>query len=92
MTLPDWIEIDPAQIEGIKLSKKGASLGQRVIGIPGGSAKELTVPEDVLIIRLKDESEIAVRGDDAERVFEQLSQIQNEQKLEFRVEKKLPAN
>jgi hypothetical protein len=90
--LPDGTEIDPTQIDGIKLSKRGAPLGRRVVSIPAGTPEDLTVPEDVLIIRLKDESEISVRGSEAEIVFGQLNRIQEERRLDFRVEKKRPTN
>jgi hypothetical protein len=90
ITLPDDTEIDLAQIESATLSKKGASLGARVVSIPAGDAEDLTVAEDVLAIRLKDGSEVAVRGHDAEDVFGALSQLQDDFHFDFRMERKTP--
>jgi hypothetical protein len=90
ITLPDDTEIDLAQIQSATLSKKGASLGARVVSIPAGDAEDLTVAEDVLAIRLKDGSEVAVRGHDAEDVFGALSQLQDDFHFDFRMERKTP--
>jgi hypothetical protein len=90
ITLPDDTEIDLAQIESVTLSKKGASLGARVVSIPAGDAEDLTVAEDVLAIRLKDGSEVAVRGHDAEDVFGALSRLQDDHRMDFRMEIKRP--
>jgi hypothetical protein len=90
ITLPDDTEIDLAQIESATLSKKGASLGARVVSIPAGDAEDLTVAEDVLAIRLKDGSEVAVRGQDAEDVFGALSHLQDDYSMDFRMETRRP--
>jgi hypothetical protein len=90
ITLPDDTEIELAQIESVTLSKKGSSLGARVVSIPMGDSEDLTVPEDVLVIRLKDGSEVAVRGDDAEDVFGALGQLQDDYRVDFRMEIKSP--
>jgi hypothetical protein len=88
ITLPDDTEIELGQIERVILSKKGASLGPRVVSIPARDAEHLTVAEDVLAIRLKDGSEVAVRGHDAEDVFGALSQLQDDFHFDFRMERK----
>jgi hypothetical protein len=90
ITLPDDTEIDLAQIDSVTLSKKGASLGAKVVSIPAGDSEDLTVAEDVLAIRLKDGSEVAVRGDDAEDVFGALSQLEDDHRMDFRMETKRP--
>jgi hypothetical protein len=90
ITLPDDTEIELGQIERVVLSKKGASLGPRVVSSPARDAEHLTVAEDVLAIRLKDGSEVAVRGHDAEDVFGALSQLQDDFHFDFRMERKTP--
>ena len=90
ITLPDDTEVELGQIESVTLSKKGASLGARVVSIPMGDSEDLTVAEDVLAIRLKDGSELAVRGHDAEDVYGALSQLQDDFHLDFRMERKPP--
>jgi hypothetical protein len=92
ITLPDDTEIELTQIESVTLSKKGASLGARVVSVPMGDSEDLTVAEDVLAIRLKDGSEVAVRGDDAEDVFGALSQLQDDYRMDFRMEIKHPSS
>ena len=90
ITLPDDTEIELTQIESVTLSKKGASLGARVVSVPMGDSEDLTVAEDVLAIRLKDGSEVAVRGHDAEDVFGALSHLQDDYRMDFRMETRRP--
>jgi hypothetical protein len=92
ITLPDDTEVELAQIERVTLRKKGSSLGARVVSVPMGDSQDLTVAEDVLAIRLKDGSEVAVRGDDAEDVFAALSQLQDDFHVDFRMERKHPSS
>jgi hypothetical protein len=92
ITLPDDTEIELAQIESVTLSKKGSSLGAKAVSLPMGDSEDLTVAEDVLVIRLKDGSEVAVRGDDAEDVFGALSQLQDDYHIDFRMERKHPSS
>lgn len=86
MTLPDGTDIDLKQISRVRLAKKGAGLGIAEVSTSTGDAEPLTVPEDSLTIRLKNNSQVAVRGDAAQIVFDQLSRLQDEARLDFVME------
>lgn len=77
------VELDPMQIESISFSRKGAEISAKVVSVPSGQLEPLTVPEDVLIVRLNDASEISVRGEEAQNAFDLLGRIQHEQGLKF---------
>ena len=49
-------------------------------------------PEDVFVIRFKDDAESSVRGDNAEKAFAELNKLHKKQRLDFQVQIKSPRN
>jgi len=83
------IKVEATEIESVTLDKKGAKLGGKAVTV-GSGAEELRVPEDVLIIRLKDGSQMAIRGAEAQRAFELLSQAAKQQGSQFELSTNQP--
>jgi len=69
------VEIEVAEVQSATLSKKGARINPKAVTV-GSGAEELTVAQDVLIVRLKDGTELSVRGDEAQTAYEQLEGLQ----------------
>ena len=63
------VEIDPDQIGRVIFDKAGAHVGANAVTVSSGPAEDLTVPQDTLIVRLKDGTGLAVRGEQADEVF-----------------------
>ncbi len=78
------IQVEPTEIESATLDKKGAKLTGKAITV-GSGAEDLRVSEDVLIVRLKDGSELAVRGSDAQTAYNRLSQAAQQQSGTFKL-------
>ena len=84
LALSDQIAVDPTQIESVRLDKKGAKISSKVVSVASGDWQDLTVPEDSLIVRLKDGSEFVIRGEqEAKRAWDALSQARNQHRLSF---------
>ena len=82
--LDNETEIDASTISSIKFDQKGTKITKGAINVAAGGKDELAVAEDVLIIRLTDGSEIAVRGENARSTYESLRKMQEEQKVNFK--------
>ncbi len=78
------IQVEATEIESATLDKKGAKLTGKAITV-GSGAEDLRVPEDVLIVRLKDGSQLAVRGSDAQSAYQLLSQAAKQQTGAFKL-------
>jgi hypothetical protein len=65
ISLSDDIAVDAAQIDAVRLEEKGAKISSRVVSVAAGDVPDLTVPEDSVIVRLKDGSEFVIRGEEA---------------------------
>ena len=82
--LGDENEIDPVQIASASLEEKGAKISSKTVTVGSGGGEDLRVPEDSLIVRLKDGSEFIVRGEQkAKRAWDLLTQTRDKQHLEF---------
>lgn len=83
------IQVEATQVESATLDKKGAKLGGKAVTV-GSGAEELRVSEDVLIVRLKDGSELAIRGPEAQSAFELLGQVAEKQGGQFKLSTNWP--
>ncbi len=86
INLNDDVQVDPGQIESVTLSEKGAPISGEVVTARSGVSSDLTVPDDVLIVRLNDGTELAVRGSQARTAYQSLGRVLKEQRLTFRME------
>jgi hypothetical protein len=90
LRLTSDMEIDVADVESATLSKKGARINPKAVTVSSG-AEELTVAQDVLIVRLKDGTELSVRGDEAQSVYSQLQARRQKQGLTFKLNTNAPS-
>lgn len=73
--LNDEITVDSAQIESVKLLKKGASISNDATGRRSGESGNLTAPEDELIVTIRSGTEFAIRGErEVKRAWDALEQ------------------
>ena len=82
--LSDDNEIDPSQIASASLEEKGAKVTSKVVSVGSGDWEDLRVPEDSLIVRLKDGGEFVIRGErEAKKAWDLLTKARDQQHLEF---------
>ena len=82
--LSDDVEVELNAIEGVVLNKKDSRIDQRIVTVASGAMEPLTVAQDVLIVRLNDGGEVAVRGEQkAKNAWDVLDTCRKEQRLAF---------
>ncbi len=82
--LSDDIEVEPTQIASVTLESKGAKINSKVVSVSSGDWQDLRVPEDSLVVRLKDGGEFVIRGEQpARKGWDDLQQVKDQQHLDF---------
>jgi hypothetical protein len=79
------VEIDPAKIESVVFDKAGAQIKAKGVTVSSGTAAELTVPQNTLMVRLKDGTGFSARGPEAKEALNLLKKLRDEQQLNFPV-------
>jgi hypothetical protein len=73
--LNDEITVNSAQIESVKLLKKGASISNDATSGRSAESGSLTAPEDELIVSIRSGTEFAVRGErEVKRAWDALAE------------------